>query len=656
MLALLDYPDRRWDDIVRVEYDGKSTAYGNVLDPSGALQWRALDDQVAEHMTRKAWIAAMLNDRERCSAYERAINAAIESIDKSDVVVLDVGAGTGLLSAMAARHSAVSRVIAIEMEDAMVQVARQQLDHVAKVKVIAGHSTTIDCTEKASLVVCELLDHFLLGEGWLPSTRDAAERLAEPDAVFIPSAATIYCAIVAGPLRQVDQCRSARSTRSAVRLEASDLELLTEAVVARRFTIPVASKDFEASTCSLIATRSGFATSVVYWWAVDLWEGIEQLSTAPPTRQDHWAQAIQPIGPFELKCAGDEVMLHVQPRDDGIWFALQHDSEDYGCDCGWHTWSSAFRREILTVALESPLVDTILDVSDSGLRGLRVVQARSTATCVCVCTDARDACRTSQRHPRLVVARRPPSSSTDLAELQLNFEYFDAVCAEPYYADLQGNPLMMLLRTWQRYDTSRPLHSAGCRYAPRFAHLRCRALRSDRIRAAYAPLPLRIGPCPNHAARHAWNCVRTSKLVSLDLGQYRDDLVLLGEDALLTTFDLKLPTPRQKQLDLKGTLRLPTHEPVPDLIALYVDYQDELANVESPGNQQPVRFALVRFCEPADFESVDTSKRNTVHLRVVLHLDGTCEMFFSTAARELPARYSDAVSQVKRPRKDVDHI
>jgi type II protein arginine methyltransferase len=48
----------------------------------------------------------MINDQDRNDAYERAVRTAIQSkkaAGKGEVMVLDIGAGSGLLSMLAAR-------------------------------------------------------------------------------------------------------------------------------------------------------------------------------------------------------------------------------------------------------------------------------------------------------------------------------------------------------------------------------------------------------------------------------------------------------------------------------------------------------------------------------------------------------------------------
>lgn len=56
--------------------------------------------------------------------------------------------------------------------------------------------TTLHCMsdmmERADIVISEILDSALLGEGVLPSLRDAFTRLAKAGALAVPQSATVY--------------------------------------------------------------------------------------------------------------------------------------------------------------------------------------------------------------------------------------------------------------------------------------------------------------------------------------------------------------------------------------------------------------------------------------------------------------------------------
>lgn len=183
-----------------------------------------------------AWHFSMLNDVERnevdffgglnlCQQFNRAIESAVAS--KKDPLVLDIGAGSGLLSMMAARSGA-NRIYACERVDAVASVARQVIQDNGfsdRITVITKESRELvprwielscqvvgeDLPEAADIVVAEILDTGLIGEGMLISLDDARNRglLASvlgsvcrsrnQDVVVIPSAATVYAQLIDSP-------------------------------------------------------------------------------------------------------------------------------------------------------------------------------------------------------------------------------------------------------------------------------------------------------------------------------------------------------------------------------------------------------------------------------------------------------------------------
>ena len=151
---------------------------------SGEVGWHQAEN--AEDIYRRticmSQMSSMLHDADRNGVYEKAIKACINAFTKKyqrPPLVLDIGAGTGLLSMLAARHGA-EQVIGCEMFGHMADIASQivasnEMDD--RVQIITAKSTEID-TESfaADILVSELLDTVLLGEGCIPSHMDAIQR------------------------------------------------------------------------------------------------------------------------------------------------------------------------------------------------------------------------------------------------------------------------------------------------------------------------------------------------------------------------------------------------------------------------------------------------------------------------------------------------
>jgi predicted RNA methylase len=151
----------------------------------------------------------MLQDVDRNRAYAAAIRAAV----RRDDVVFDVGCGSGLLSLLAAATGC-TRVVAFEVVSELASLALQNVRANAAervVTVLEGHSTALhDAVRELALpasarrvVVSELLDTGLLGEGVLASMRHAAATFARDvddgsraPSVIIPASARVYCQAV----------------------------------------------------------------------------------------------------------------------------------------------------------------------------------------------------------------------------------------------------------------------------------------------------------------------------------------------------------------------------------------------------------------------------------------------------------------------------
>ena len=153
----------------------------------------------------------MLKDGARCSWYQREIERACSHV--KDAVVLDVGAGTGLLSLFAARAGA-KRVYAVESNTRMAGVVAQlavdnKLEHI--ITVLPAKLETLNdslVTEHVDILVSEWMGFYLLHESMLDSVLTARDRFLKRDTgIIIPSSAHLVAAPVSLPAlwaRKVD--------------------------------------------------------------------------------------------------------------------------------------------------------------------------------------------------------------------------------------------------------------------------------------------------------------------------------------------------------------------------------------------------------------------------------------------------------------------
>ena len=134
------------------------------------------------------WHFPMLADQARNQAYAAAIAAKVRPGD----IVLDIGCGAGLTAMLAARAGA-QHVYTCEQQPLIAEAARQVIARnglADRITVISKWSHEIvigsDMPEPADVVISEIVDTVLLGEGALATLTHAMGALAKPGARAIP--------------------------------------------------------------------------------------------------------------------------------------------------------------------------------------------------------------------------------------------------------------------------------------------------------------------------------------------------------------------------------------------------------------------------------------------------------------------------------------
>ncbi len=312
------------------ENDGRD-AFEKALDinPKHELARQNLARSVSHAIP--GWHFTMLADRSRNAAYRKAIEGKIKEGD----LVLDIGTGSGLLAMMAARAGA-SKVLGCEMVTELATVAGDliwQNGYEEQIRVINRHSGTIrigkDLPEKADVLVSEILDAAVIGEGVLPSHRHAVKELLKPGGVVIP--ARIECFVqlialpelrVAWPVGEVEgfdlsgMQHFQRVEQGQVKhlggeeyYPLSPVTPLWELDLAK---IPNAvSEDHpETWTLSLEGQKDGAAHALAFWF--DLWVDEETMvSSKPGGDLKHWGQTVYFFAEDIPVKKGEEVKVKV---------------------------------------------------------------------------------------------------------------------------------------------------------------------------------------------------------------------------------------------------------------------------------------------------------------------------------------------------------
>ncbi|WP_245897339.1 50S ribosomal protein L11 methyltransferase [Roseobacter denitrificans] len=144
------------------------------------------------------WHFPMLADKTRNNAYARAINAKVKPGD----IVLDIGCGAGLTAMLAARAGA-KHVYTCEQQPLIAQAAMQVIrdnglsDCITVIPKLSHNLVVgVDIPEPADVVISEIVDTVLLGEGALATLTHAMHMLAKPNARAIPESGKLIAQLV----------------------------------------------------------------------------------------------------------------------------------------------------------------------------------------------------------------------------------------------------------------------------------------------------------------------------------------------------------------------------------------------------------------------------------------------------------------------------
>jgi protein arginine N-methyltransferase 1 len=300
----------------------------------------------------------LIADRVRNEAFGRALAAVIR---RGETTVADIGAGTGLLSLMAAKLGAREVFLYEAVEVASVAAKALKANRARKCHLFPCHSTEMVDPPKVDVVVSETLGNYPFEEHIIETLNDARRRFMKPGGIVIPRRITQFVAPVISERIHLELSAwdetgfdlSAAKTMSFNNIYVRTLiptELLDGGVPAKVWD----AIDFAKENRS---TRKGDAewmvrTSVtVYgfasWWSAELTPGIV-LSTAPGEARTHWEQLYFPLlSPLTLE-AGETVAVSLRSRtsQEGgthiAWTAASRDAKGRSLERQTHDLDKGF--------------------------------------------------------------------------------------------------------------------------------------------------------------------------------------------------------------------------------------------------------------------------------------------------------------------------
>ncbi|MFO0633256.1 MAG: 50S ribosomal protein L11 methyltransferase [Nannocystaceae bacterium] len=276
----------------------------------------------------------MLADSVRNEAYRQALVRAVRPGD----VVLDMGAGTGILSVFAAQAGA-SRVWAVERTD-IAAIARRVIERngfADRITVIQDDLEEIDLPGKVDVIVSEWMGGLGVDENMLAPLLIARDRFLAPGGRVVPAAVTA----MAAPMWIVefdDSQAHWRSRPHGVDLSvvadssANETELVQWAVTPEDMLAPAQvlwhhdayrcsrdeADDVFAARLSFTVEREGDLSAIATWFDADMGGGAV-LTTAPGAPLTHWGRMIFPLHEPKRVAVGAriEVELRCEPSSQG---------------------------------------------------------------------------------------------------------------------------------------------------------------------------------------------------------------------------------------------------------------------------------------------------------------------------------------------------
>jgi hypothetical protein len=273
---------------------------------------------------RLALHGAMLADMQRNRTLARAVEASVRPGD----TVIDVGAGSGLLSLLAARAGA-RKVYAIE-SGGMVDVARclVALNGFSEtISLVASDSHHWSPPEKAQMIICETLGFAVFEEGFRSSLADARDRMLAPGGLLLPERVRVL-AVPVGPLPQVPNLAALGQIldfdysplprllcgtfqRAHVPFEN---ELAKPSVLCNLDCYSMNASGPLESEVAFEINRPGILAGHAIWFDADLGGGV-QMSSRCPEPSNHWGQTFLGAAVRNPVESGNVVHLKISVQD-----------------------------------------------------------------------------------------------------------------------------------------------------------------------------------------------------------------------------------------------------------------------------------------------------------------------------------------------------
>lgn len=242
---------------------------------------------------------------------------------------------------MAARAGA-GHVVACEVVPDLAELARlvvEENGYATRIDVLAKRShdlvVGVDLPRPVTLLVAEVFDALLIGEGALGVFRHAWQHLLAPDARVIPSAATLRGQLASmprlkamHPLRTLSGFNLSTFARHGMEKQAYPVQLQAEEWSPLSEPFDVIGFDFRDVgpldrewAIRIPTSADGVLQALVLWF--DLWLDQDTLlSSGPGGRARHWDPVVFVLDAEKSVLVGDMVELQARMGNDVFYFRV----------------------------------------------------------------------------------------------------------------------------------------------------------------------------------------------------------------------------------------------------------------------------------------------------------------------------------------------
>lgn len=276
-------------------------------------------------------------DPVRNPCYQRAIRQCVTP----GSVVLDLGAGLGMLGFLAAQAGA-RKVYLVEPQP-VIEVTRlvAEANGIGNVECIQSSVEDLELPGPVDVIISVFTGNFLLTEDLLPALFLARDRFLAPGGTLLPDRARMIAAPVSAPdyhQERVGNWNLAEASDHGIETYGIDYAAArpfsvnslyyesAEGLNAELLAEPACLAELDFMTATEAACDGRIETTVrtagtCHGWLgwFDMRLGSEWLSTAPDAESTHWRQVFMPLDQPLTVQEGQRLTLHLKRPENGEW-------------------------------------------------------------------------------------------------------------------------------------------------------------------------------------------------------------------------------------------------------------------------------------------------------------------------------------------------